>query len=175
MYKTTQTSNWGSIAQWLGFLLPDPAAPGSLCSIPKKNSEEKSINLAEVNQWCWLEESGQWLENLDLTHLVLASGKPVLQKTEQTLTRIEGLLGTGGDFVLTDKLNDLEYKIEDLGRRSEAKIAEVKEENLNHNTRLGGVETDVQDIQDKLRAREELELVEAEQARSVLLEVAYHN
>ena len=46
---------------------------------------------------------------------------------------------------------------------------------MNHNTRLGGVETDVQDIQDKLRAREELELVEAEQARSVLLEVTYYN
>ena len=75
-------------------------------------------------------------------------------------------MGTGGDFVLTDKLNDLEDKIEELGRRSEAKYAEVKEENLNHNTRLGGVETEVQDIQEKLRAREELELVEAEQARS---------
>ena len=40
----------------------------------------KIINLAEVNQQCWLEESGQWLENVDQTHLVLASGKPVLQK-----------------------------------------------------------------------------------------------
>ena len=29
----------------------------------------------------WLEESGQWLENVDWIHLVLASGKPVLQKS----------------------------------------------------------------------------------------------
>ena len=28
-----------------------------------------------------LEESGQWLENIDGTHLILASGKPVLQKS----------------------------------------------------------------------------------------------
>ena len=34
----------------------------------------------EVDQQRWLEESGQWLENVDRTHLVLASGKPVLQK-----------------------------------------------------------------------------------------------
>ena len=27
-----------------------------------------------------LEESGQWLENVDQTHLVMASGKLVLQK-----------------------------------------------------------------------------------------------
>ena len=27
-----------------------------------------------------MEESGQWLENVDRTNLVLASGKPVLQK-----------------------------------------------------------------------------------------------
>ena len=34
----------------------------------------------EVNQQRWLEESRQWLENVDRTHLVLASDKPVLQK-----------------------------------------------------------------------------------------------
>ena len=33
-----------------------------------------------VNQWRWLEESGHWLENVDRTHLVLASGNQVLQK-----------------------------------------------------------------------------------------------
>jgi hypothetical protein len=49
--------------------------------------------------------------------------------------------------------------------RSESKIAEVREENLNHNTRLGGIETEVQDIQDKLKGKEEIEIVEAEQAR----------
>ena len=39
------------------------------------------INVAEVNQQSWSEESGQWLENVDQTHLELVSGKPVLQKT----------------------------------------------------------------------------------------------
>ena len=40
----------------------------------------KIINVTEVNQQRWLEESGQWLINVDRTHLVLASGKPVLPK-----------------------------------------------------------------------------------------------
>ena len=40
--------------------------------------EEKIINVAEVNSQHWLEESGQWLDNVDQTHLVLASGKLVL-------------------------------------------------------------------------------------------------
>ena len=37
------------------------------------------IDAAEVNQR-WLEKSGHLLENVDQTHLVLASGKPELQK-----------------------------------------------------------------------------------------------
>ena len=40
----------------------------------------KIIDAAEVNQLHWLEESGQWLEHVDRTHLVLASGKSVLRK-----------------------------------------------------------------------------------------------
>ena len=36
---------------------------------------EKIIYVAEFNQQLWLEESGQSLENVDQTHLVLASGK----------------------------------------------------------------------------------------------------
>ena len=40
----------------------------------------KNIDFAEVNQLRWLEESGQWLENVDQTHLILASGKSVLKK-----------------------------------------------------------------------------------------------
>ena len=39
------------------------------------------MDVAEVNQRHWLEESRQWLENVDRTHLVLGSGKPVPQKT----------------------------------------------------------------------------------------------
>ena len=38
------------------------------------------IDVAEVNQQRWSEESGHWLEHVDRIHLVLASGKPVLQK-----------------------------------------------------------------------------------------------
>ena len=40
----------------------------------------KIINVAEVDQLRWLEESGQCFENVDRTHLILASGKPVLQQ-----------------------------------------------------------------------------------------------
>ena len=50
----------GSIAQWLEYLLPDPAALGSITSFPKKISEEKIVEIVEVNQWHCLEESGQW-------------------------------------------------------------------------------------------------------------------
>ena len=46
----------------------------------QKNFRGKITDIAEVNQRCYLEESGQWLENVYQTHLVLASGKPVLQK-----------------------------------------------------------------------------------------------
>ena len=63
-------------------MLLDPAALSLIPSIPKKNSEEKIVDIAEVNQWPCLEESGQWLENVDQTHLVVASGKLVLKKEE---------------------------------------------------------------------------------------------
>ena len=42
--------------------------------------EHKIVNVVEVNQRLCLEESGQWLENIDQTHLVLAGGKLVQQK-----------------------------------------------------------------------------------------------
>ena len=69
------------MAQWLPYLLLDPAAPGSIPSIPKKISDEKIVIVAEVNQLRCLEESGLWLENVGLNNLVPASGKIVLQKT----------------------------------------------------------------------------------------------
>ena len=43
-------------------------------------SKEKIVTFAEVNQCRCLEDSGQWLENVDWTHLVQASGKLVIQK-----------------------------------------------------------------------------------------------
>ena len=53
-------------------MLLDPAAQGFIPSVPRKNSEEKIVNVAEVNQWRCLEESRKWLENVNRTHLVLA-------------------------------------------------------------------------------------------------------
>ena len=51
----------------------------------------KINNVAEVNQQRWLDEGGQWLENVDCTHLVLASGKPDVQKRlTPTKTRFPG-------------------------------------------------------------------------------------
>ena len=38
-------------------------------SIPKKISEENIVDVAEVNQLCCLEKSGQWLEIVDRTYL----------------------------------------------------------------------------------------------------------
>ena len=46
------------------------------------------FDVAEVNQQPCLKESGQWLENVDRTHLGLASGKLVLQKSPKTIPRI---------------------------------------------------------------------------------------
>ena len=50
--------------------------------IPQK-FRGKNNPIVEVNQQRWLEESGQWLENVYRTNLVLASGKPVLHKIKQ--------------------------------------------------------------------------------------------
>ena len=41
----------GSIAHWLAYLLPHPAARGLIPSIPPENSEEKIVDVAEVNKW----------------------------------------------------------------------------------------------------------------------------
>ena len=49
----------------------DPAAPGLFPNIPQKNSKEKIVFAAEVNQQCYIEESGQLHENVDQTHLEL--------------------------------------------------------------------------------------------------------
>ena len=61
-------------------LASHPSAPGPSPIIPKIFQIDKLIDVAEFNQRLWLEESGQWLENVVRTHLVLASDKPVLQK-----------------------------------------------------------------------------------------------
>ena len=48
--------------------------------LSQKNFTGNKCHLAEVFEWCGLKEIGQCLENVDQTHLVLASGKLVLQK-----------------------------------------------------------------------------------------------
>ena len=77
----------------------------------QKISEEQIIDVAEFNQWRWLEETGQWLENVDQIHPVLANGKPILQKLKfvsvwendaQKQTNANGCLGLSQDMLQTD-------------------------------------------------------------------------
>ena len=80
----------------MAYLLLDPAALGSIPSIPQKNSQEQIVDVAEVNQWRWLEESGQWIKSVDQTHQVyLAGGKLVQQKRirKQVLQKSNSKLG----------------------------------------------------------------------------------
>ena len=55
------------------------AAPVSIPSIPEI-LRGKIINVAEVSQQRWIEESGQCLENVDWTHLVLAEASQCYKK-----------------------------------------------------------------------------------------------
>ena len=59
----------GIIAQWFPHLLLHPAAPGSIPSITYFFPEERIVDVP--NQLCCFEESGQWLDYVDGTHLVL--------------------------------------------------------------------------------------------------------
>ena len=75
-----------SIAQWLvwlAYLLLDSAAPGLIPGIPQKISVEKIVEIAKVHQQRCIGEREQWLKNVNQAHLVLASGKLVLQKYYQ--------------------------------------------------------------------------------------------
>ena len=62
----------GSIAQSLAYLITDPTTLGSIPIIPPKNSEETIVQVEVSVRHC-LEESRQWLENIDETHQVVAS------------------------------------------------------------------------------------------------------
>ena len=54
------------------------------------------VDLVEVNQRGCIEESGQWHDNINRTHLVMASGKPELQKIGGNFLPMEGsLMGWG--------------------------------------------------------------------------------
>ena len=64
----------GAALQGGSILAPHPAALGSIFpAFPPKKFRGKNMDVAEVNQQCWFEESGQWLEDVDGTHLVLAN------------------------------------------------------------------------------------------------------
>ena len=63
----------------VGILAFGPTCPRFDSKHPRISLEEKIIDVAEINPWHCLEESGQWLENLDQTHIMLHSGKPALQ------------------------------------------------------------------------------------------------
>ena len=76
-----RSTGGGSIAQWLAYLLPDPAAPGLIPSNPEIVSDENIVGVAQVNQRSCLDESGQWLENNAQTHVALSSGKLVLHNS----------------------------------------------------------------------------------------------
>ena len=60
-------------AKWLARLLPGPAAPGSVPSIHEKFSDDKIVDVVEVNQWSYLKQTLPWLENVNLIHLELSS------------------------------------------------------------------------------------------------------
>ena len=64
----------------VSILTSRPSCPGFDYQYSPKISEEKLGNVAEVNQPHCIEESEQWLENVDRTHLELACGKILLQK-----------------------------------------------------------------------------------------------
>ena len=64
----------------VSMLTSGPNCPGFDHQLSPKISEEKLGNVAEVNQPHCIEESEQWLENVDQTHLELACGKLVPQK-----------------------------------------------------------------------------------------------
>ena len=52
---------------------------GKIAKDSQRSHGGRLVHVAEVNQGRWLERSGQWLENIDRTHLGLASGKPLLK------------------------------------------------------------------------------------------------
>ena len=63
-------------------LASGPSCPRFDAQHSQKISEEKVVDVAEVNQLHCLEQSDQWLENGDRTNLVLDCGKLVLQKNK---------------------------------------------------------------------------------------------
>ena len=73
----------GQRSTMVSILTSGPSCPGfNVTAFPIFFQKFFFVNVAEVNQWRCLEESGQLLENVDQTHLVLSSGRLVLQKEQ---------------------------------------------------------------------------------------------
>ena len=70
-----QSISWGggSIAQWLAYMLLDPAATGLIPSI------SKIVSVDYVHHRACLAGKKHKVDNVDQTHLSMASGKLVLQ------------------------------------------------------------------------------------------------
>ena len=62
-------------------LASGPSCPELIPRVPKMFAEEKIVDVAEVDQQRFIEESGEWVKML--IHLDLDSGKLVLQKKFQ--------------------------------------------------------------------------------------------
>ena len=62
---------WGQHSTKVSILTSRPSCPRFCAKHYDIFSEKKIVNVAEVNQLRWLEESGQWIENVNQTHLVL--------------------------------------------------------------------------------------------------------
>ena len=61
----------------VSILATGPSCPRFDSQHSQKFGEEKIVNVSEVNQRRCLEESRQWFENVDRTHLALAGDKQV--------------------------------------------------------------------------------------------------
>ena len=75
MYKNDLYA--GQNCTTVGILASRPSCPGFDSQHSQICFEEKNVDAVEVNQLRNLEESGQWLENVDQTHMLLGSGKLV--------------------------------------------------------------------------------------------------
>ena len=60
------------IAQWLAHLPLDLAATSSITSFSDFFQRKTNVQIEEFNQQRCSEKSGQWLENVHQTHLVVA-------------------------------------------------------------------------------------------------------
>ena len=73
-------SKVGEHSKMVSILASRPSCIGFDSQRSQKKFRGTIVDVPEVNQWHCLEESGQWLENVNRTHLVVGSGKLVQHK-----------------------------------------------------------------------------------------------